>query len=92
MPLNIAGNFFPVSLTVMDDSKGLGDKNMEFLLGLDMLKRHRANIDLVEGVLKFQGANGFVSTPFLHEKDLPQNKGGTKGFDPNKAPVKKASD
>mmetsp|Transcript_22242 Transcript_22242/g.27193 ORF Transcript_22242/g.27193 Transcript_22242/m.27193 type:complete len:386 (+) Transcript_22242:166-1323(+) len=83
VPLNIAGNFFPVSLTVMDDSKGLGDKNMEFLLGLDMLKRHRATIDLVEGVLRFQGASGFVSTPFLHEKDLPESKGGTKGFDPN---------
>jgi len=67
----------------MDDSQGLGDKNMEFLLGLDMLKRHRCSIDLAEGKLYFHGSVGRISTPFLHEKDLPVSKGGTKDFNPN---------
>jgi hypothetical protein len=34
--MKIEQQFFPVSLTVMDDSAGLGDVNMEFLLGLDV--------------------------------------------------------
>jgi len=84
--IKIEGNHFPISLTVMDDSQGLGDKNMEFLLGLDMLKRHRCTIDLASGKLLFHGASGEVSTPFLHEKDLPESKGGTKGFNPNMQP------
>eukprot|EP00924_Labyrinthula_sp_SR-Ha-C_P013028 maker-scaffold_12-snap-gene-7.49-mRNA-1 protein AED:0.02 eAED:0.02 QI:63/1/1/1/1/1/3/21/368 len=84
-PLNIKNNFFPLSLTVLGGENGLGDKNMEFLLGLDMLKRHRASIDLVKGVLRFQGSDGnFVETEFLHEKDLDETKGGTKGFSPTK--------
>jgi len=84
--IKIQGNYFPITLTVMDDSQGLGDSNMEMLLGLDMLKRHRCSIDLAEGKLFFEGANGRVSTPFLHEKDLPETKGGTLGFNPNKQP------
>lgn len=84
--IKIENNFFPVSLTVMDDKNGgMGDKNMEFLLGLDMLKRHRATIDLAGGQLIFQMPNGTASTPFLHEKDLPESKGGTKGFNPDAA-------
>lgn len=84
-PLSIEGNFFPLTLTVLNDEKGLGDKNMDFLLGLDMLKRHRCALDLIKGVLRFQGSGQqFVETPFLHEKDLPTTKGGTQDFDPNK--------
>ena len=81
--MTIEGNYFPISLTVMDDSQGLGDKNMEFLLGLDMLKRHQCSIDLVNGRLLFRYQGQQKSTPFLHEKDLPKTKGGTKDFDPN---------
>ncbi|GBG33942.1 DNA damage-inducible protein 1 [Hondaea fermentalgiana] len=77
---------FTITLTVMDDSQGLGDSNMEMLLGLDMLKRHRCSIDLADGKLYFEGASGRVSTPFLHEKDLPETKGGTLGYNPNKQP------
>lgn len=83
-PLIIEGNFFPITLTVLDDEKGLGDKNMDFLMGLDMLKRHSCNLDLVKGHLSFKNVNGqTVLTPFLHEKDLPEVKGGTKDYDPN---------
>lgn len=83
--VQIKGNFFPCTITVMDDGgKGLGDKNMEFLLGLDMLKRHKCKIDLERNVLVF-GTVKDMETPFLHEKDLDETKGGTKGFDAEKA-------
>jgi len=74
-PMQIANNFFPMSITVMDDSKGFGDQHMKFLIGLDMLKRFRCQIDLAEGCLWFHGATGRVAAPFLHEKDLPKSKG-----------------
>ena len=84
--LQIDNNYFPCSITVMDDEEGLGDKNMDFLLGLDMLKRFNCNIDLEKGVLRFRlGPNEHMDTPFLHEKDLDETKGGTRGFDADKA-------
>jgi DNA damage-inducible protein 1 len=73
---------FPCSITVMDDS--LGNKNMDFLLGLDMLKRHRCNINLDRNVLQFRVGQQYMETPFLHEKDLSESKGGTLGFDADK--------
>jgi hypothetical protein len=67
----------------MDSKEGLGDKNMDCLFGLDMLKRHRCNIDLGRNMLVFPLAGGGtgMETEFLHEKDLPVEKGGTLGFD-----------
>lgn len=79
--MKINNHFFPCSITVMDSENGLGDKNMEFLLGLDMLKRHRCNIDLENFQLVFNTEDGKIITPFLHEKDLSESKGGTKDFD-----------
>lgn len=81
--LTIGGYNFPCSITVMDSESGLGDKNMDCLFGLDMLKRHRCNIDLGKNVLRFAIGNTgeTMEAPFLHEKDLPTNKGGTMGFD-----------
>jgi len=80
--IKIAGCHFPCTFTVMDsDGKGLGDKNMDMLFGLDMLKRHRCNIDLANNCLVFNSANGPVTAPFMHEYELGQEKGGTKGFD-----------
>lgn len=91
---------FPCSVTVMDDmtlpSAGTtvaGDdddapkpKDMDFLLGLDMLKRHTCCIDLEKGQLRFRLAPGqYLETKFLHEKDLDESKGGTKGFNADKA-------
>jgi DNA damage-inducible protein 1 len=66
---------------------------MEFLLGLDMLKRHRCSIDLAEGKLFFHGVGGRrISTPFLHEHALPESKGGTKGYNPNLVPAEDVTD
>jgi hypothetical protein len=83
--MKVNGHIFPCTITIMDSEKGLGDQNMEFLLGLDMLKRHKCNIDLGRNVLTFSVGNGKMETPFLHEKDLSEGKGGTKGFDAEKS-------
>lgn len=85
-PMKIAGHFFPCTITVMDSKEGLGDKNMDMLFGLDMLKRHRCNIDLSANALIFSLPGGKkLEAPFLHEKDLDEAKGGTRNFDANKA-------
>ena len=66
----------------MDSEKGLGDQNMDFLFVLDMLKRYRCKIDLERSALVFSLPDGqYMEAPFLHEKDLDENKGGTRGFD-----------
>ena len=84
--LTIGGYAFPCSITVMDSESGLGDKNMDCLFGLDMLKRHRCSIDLRKNALVFPlGMGGEVmEAPFLHEKDLPMSKGGTLDFNAEK--------
>jgi DNA damage-inducible protein 1 len=88
--LQIETMFFPCSVSVMDDS--LGGSEMPFLLGLDMLKRHTCQIDLEQGCLKFRVAPGqYMVTPFLHEKDLDETKGGTKGFNADESNKKLAA-
>lgn len=77
--------FVPCTLTVMEDAPE-GAKEMPFLLGLDMMKRHLCQLDLEQSVLKFRvDAGRYVEVPFLHEKDLGIEQGGTKGFDAEQA-------
>lgn len=93
--LQIGNYFFPCSVTVMASNHNEGQqgkpeaatgRDMPFLLGLDMMKRHTCQIDLEKGVLKFRIApSQYMETPFLHEKDLDETQGGTKGFNALKA-------
>ena len=83
--VQIADHHFPCTITIMDSEEGLGDKNMDFLLGLDMLKRHRCCIDLMRNALVFRVGNSTLEAKFLHEKDLDESKGGTKDFDAKKS-------
>ncbi|XP_040989781.1 protein DNA-DAMAGE INDUCIBLE 1 isoform X1 [Juglans microcarpa x Juglans regia] len=62
-PIKIGNIFYPCSFTVLDAP------NMEFLFGLDMLRKHQCIIDLKENLLRVGG--GEVSVPFLQEKDIP---------------------
>ncbi|KAL6567676.1 DNA damage-inducible protein 1 [Orobanche gracilis] len=62
-PIKIGRIFYPCSFMVLDAP------NMEFLFGLDMLRKHQCMIDLKENVLRVGG--GEVAAPFLAEKDIP---------------------
>ena len=70
----------------MYSEKGLGEQNMDFLFGLDMLIRHRCKIDFERSALVFGLPDGHSTEAlFLHEKDIDENKGGSRGFDAAKS-------
>jgi DNA damage-inducible protein 1 len=58
--IQIGGSFFPCSFTVLED------QDMEFILGLDMLRRHQCTIDLNNNVLVI----GTERAPFLPENAI----------------------
>ena len=63
--MKIGQTFLPISITVMESN------DVDFLFGLDMLKRHRCVIDLAQDMLIV--SDGVERIPFLSEKDLPEN-------------------
>jgi DNA damage-inducible protein 1 len=67
-PLKIGGAHLTAAVTVLER----GD--MEFLFGLDMLKRHQCSIDLMSNELKI-GTTG-SAVPFLSEGQLPMHLRG----------------
>lgn len=71
-PIKIGTQFYPCSFTVLDSP------NLEFIFGLDMLRKHQCQIDLKDNVLHVGG--GEVSVPFLQEKDIPAEFLGEEKF------------
>ena len=70
-PAEIQGHHIPMSISVMDQD------GMDFLFGLDNLKRHQCSIDLHRNVLRFPGMNGGpdLEMPFLPEHLIPKTAG-----------------
>ncbi len=68
-PAEIQGHHIPMSISVMDQD------GMDFLFGLDNLKRHQCSIDLQKSVLRFPGMNGGgdLEMPFLPEHLIPKS-------------------
>jgi DNA damage-inducible protein 1 len=63
-PLKAGNQFFPSSITVLEQD------GMEFLFGLDNLKRHQCCIDLATNALRF--GSTAISLPFLPEHEIPK--------------------
>ncbi|XP_024400321.1 protein DNA-DAMAGE INDUCIBLE 1 isoform X2 [Physcomitrium patens] len=63
--IKIGRNYYPCSFTVLEHA------DIEFIFGLDMLRKHQCSIDLKDNVLRIGG--GEIAVPFLQEKDLPQH-------------------
>ncbi|KAL3690297.1 hypothetical protein R1sor_016606 [Riccia sorocarpa] len=62
-PLKIGKNYYPCTFNVLDQP------DLEFIFGLDMLRKHQCSIDLKDNVLRVGG--GEIAVPFLAEKDIP---------------------
>jgi DNA damage-inducible protein 1 len=61
--MKIGKSFFNVSITVLEQ------KGIDFLLGLDMLRRHQCVLDLKSNTLQI----GDEKVSFLQEKDIPEH-------------------
>jgi DNA damage-inducible protein 1 len=62
VPMQLGSIFIPISITILEDD------SMEFLFGLDNLKRHRCCIDLNSNVLQV----GEEKIPFLGEAEIKE--------------------
>lgn len=72
--LTLGTEVFEVSFTVMDAVGG----EYDMLLGLDMLRKHQASIDLDKNCLRI----GSTEVPFLSEKDIPKKMLGQRHLEP----------
>ena len=65
-PMKVGDQFLASSITIMESS------DMNFLFGLDMLRRHQCQIDLQANVLRFTNLD--IALPFLQISQLPASE------------------
>lgn len=61
--MKVGDKYLSLSITVLES------KDVDFLFGLDMLRRYQCSIDLLKNVLRFPSIN--LELPFLAEHELP---------------------
>lgn len=71
--MKFGNSVFPISITILENN------DVDFLFGLDTLRRYRCCIDLSRNLLRIDGVNGQEEIPFLSESELPE---GARGVDP----------
>ncbi|KAL7692195.1 putative DNA damage-inducible protein [Plasmopara halstedii] len=65
VPLKVGDEFYNCSFTILDQ------QGVDFLFGLDMLRRHQCCIDLNKNVLRLHEGEHFHEVPFLPEHEIP---------------------
>lgn len=63
--MKFGNSYFPISITILENN------DVDFLFGLDTLRRYRCCIDLDRNLLRIDGANGTEEIAFLSESELP---------------------
>ena len=63
-PMKVGGTFLSTAITVLEK-----EQDIDFIFGLDMLRRHQCTIDLRRNVLEIGSAG--VVLPFLGESEIP---------------------
>lgn len=81
--MRFGNSFFPISITILENN------DVDFLFGLDTLRRYRCCIDLSSNMLRIDGVNGIEEIPFLSESELPD---GARGIDPEELAKLKSSE
>jgi DNA damage-inducible protein 1 len=66
--MKFGNSYFPVSITVLES------EGVDFLLGLDMLRRYRSCLDLSLNVLRFHIEGRVEEVRFLSEGEAPRSK------------------
>ena len=77
--LEIEGQFFTTSFDVLEG------QDIDILIGLDFLKRHRASIDLSQNALVIPENN--IRTRFLNENELPSKNENDSNINDNSSGV-----
>ena len=75
-PVKVGDVHIPCAITVLEQD------GMEFLFGLDNLRRYQCSIDLQTNTLKFPSLD--VAIPFLSEGELPAHMRGAAVAEPSK--------
>ena len=64
-PMKVGGQFLSTAITVLEK-----EQDIDFIFGLDMLRRHQCSIDLRRNVLVIGSAQ--IELPFLGEFEIPK--------------------